>query len=126
MWLMLNDSFLSIVDAAKGEGCLLVRARREGDIERAFKDFAEIITVDRTPGRDYLFRAEIPRAVVARMVAERVLALNYPNFKGSVNAKDRDLHDAYFHVWSTMEMLQPMAAFSAAPRRTHSRQRSGL
>ena len=116
MWLMLNDSFLSIVDVAKAEGCLLVRARREGDIERAFGDFAECVMVECTPGRDYLFRAEVPRAFVARMVAEHVLSLSYPNFKSSV--RDEALHDSYLQVWSVMELLQPLAAYSAAPRYT--------
>jgi len=39
MWIFLADSFLSVVDMGDPTGStLLVRARRQGDIERAFPD----------------------------------------------------------------------------------------
>ena len=36
MWICFSDSFLSIVEPAEKDGTLLVRARRDGDIERVF------------------------------------------------------------------------------------------
>ena len=59
MWVCLNSAFLSIVQPsssdplAKGD-MPLVRARRRGDIERAFSDPVKVVEV---PGRDYQFRA---------------------------------------------------------------------
>jgi hypothetical protein len=38
MWIFLNDSFLSIVANRELAGVLLVRARKEGDIEAVFPD----------------------------------------------------------------------------------------
>lgn len=40
MWVFMSDSFLSIVadSTVSKSDCLLVRARREGDIERVFPE----------------------------------------------------------------------------------------
>jgi len=38
MWLMFSDCFLSVVSKDCGPAELLVRARREGDIEKVFPD----------------------------------------------------------------------------------------
>lgn len=102
MWFALNDAFLSVVDKANDPDCLLVRARRKGDIENVFGlTFPSV----ETPGNDYLYRAEIPRRVVANVVRDRILAIDYDNFKDSVD--DDRLHDAYASVWGVMARLQP-------------------
>lgn len=115
MWLSFNDAFLSIVqpsaaDERKHPGTLLVRARRPGDIERVFGDAAG--TVERRPERDYLFRAFIDRFTVGNVVASRLLAVDYGNFKGSV--RDPKLHDAYAAVWGVMARLQPTPPYSGS------------
>lgn len=106
MWLCFNDGFFSVIESGDDSGALLVRARREGDLQRYFPGAA----VKRTPGRDYLFRAVIAREDVARVVSEELLGLSYRNFKGSV--RDRSLHDAYAGVWQTMARLQSVAPYS--------------
>ncbi|CAL1240624.1 hypothetical protein [Candidatus Methylocalor cossyra] len=100
MWICFNDAFLSIVDKAKTPGCLVVRARRMADIARVFPD-AEIVA---GAGTDYHYRAEIPREIVAQAVADRILAIDYPNFKNSV--KEKRLHSVYEKVWGVMMGLQ--------------------
>jgi hypothetical protein len=110
MWLMQNNSFLSIVDAAETPGCLLVRARRVGDIEAVFPHADVVILV----GRDYRFRAQIMRADVAKALVSAVMALDYPNFKSSV--ADYHLHRAYADCWSTMASLQEYAPCNETPR----------
>lgn len=101
MWICLNDAFYSIIRPADvAPGHLLVRARRPGDIERHFPG-AE---VTRTPGRDYLYRAQVPAADVGRVLAEVVANITYSNFKASV--RDGRLHDAYLKVWGTMVGIQ--------------------
>ena len=100
MWIFLNNAFLSIVDKGGDGSTLLVRARRPGDIERAFPDAA----VKTTPGNDYRFRARIGRDAVAEALAQAVRAITYPNFKGSVKEPDR--HDAYMGVWQVMHRFQ--------------------
>ncbi|MNE63277.1 hypothetical protein D3C76_696890 [compost metagenome] len=111
MWIMLKDAFFSIVDKADKAGCLVVRARRQGDIERYFPQ----AKVQKTVGNDYLFRAEIPREDVAERIAQCVMDNTAPNFKNSVT--DRKLHTAYNRIWHVMADLQPVPPFSSGRNR---------
>lgn len=100
MWLCLPDSFLSIVDKAVSPQCLCVRARRREHILAVFPGAA----VQDTPGNDYPFRAEIFRPEVARVIAERVLDIDYANHKEAT--RDEGLHSAYSAVWGVMRRLE--------------------
>lgn len=106
MWICLSDAFLSIVETSPPSNNLLVRARRPGDIENVFAD----AKVKKSPGRDYLFRAELPRDQVAAVIGNHVAGINYGNFKNSV--KNRKLHDAFAGFWSIMSRLQPIPPYS--------------
>lgn len=106
MWLFASNAFLSIVQDPSDTNTLIVRARREGDIETLFPD-AEVF---RRCERDYLFRAFISREVVAKAAADYVMQLSYTNFKNSV--RDRDYHDACTSVWHTMSNLQETPPYS--------------
>lgn len=110
MWICLSNAFLSIVDASNEPGTLLVRARRQGDIEAVFPD-AKVV---QSPGRDYLYRAGVKREAVAAALAEQVMKLAYPNFKSSV--ADPRLHAAYSSTWSIMSQLQEYAPGHTTPR----------
>jgi len=110
MWICLSNAFLSLVDASSEPGTLLVRARRQGDIEAVFPD----AKVTQSVGRDYLYRAGIAREEVAAALAEQVLKLGYPNFKDSV--RDAHLHARYSTVWSAMSTLQEYAPYHTTPR----------
>ena len=103
MWIMMNDSMLSIVRHTKLPGMMLVRARLTGDIERVFPH-AEVMDGG---GSDYRFRATLPETEVADAVSRRLLNISYPNFKASV--RDSKRHDAYMDVWSTMHTMQEQA-----------------
>lgn len=112
MWICLNNAFVSIVAPESGSDNLLVRARRPSDIEAVFgKDYK----VEKRPERDYLFRALIPREVVADVIAAQVMDIDYGNFKNSVN--NRRLHDAYARVWSVMAGLQSTPPYSGVRAR---------
>jgi hypothetical protein len=100
MWLMFSDCFLSVVSKDCGPAELLVRARREGDIEKVFPD-AQVI---RNTNSDYLYRAALPRDAVKQAIVAMIDHIDYPNFKDSV--EDRSLHAAYVSVWCTMAGLQ--------------------
>ncbi len=110
MWIMLNDCFLSIVSKDCRRDELLVRARREGDIEKVFPK----ATVTRYTRSDYLFRAVVKRATVEEALAGETQRILYGNFKSSV--RDRPLHDAYLRVWSIMAELQPTKPYSGVGR----------
>jgi hypothetical protein len=111
MWIMQNNSFLSVIASDRDETVLVVRARRHGDIEAVFGPEVEVTTL---PGRDYQFRAFIRRDIVASVMAAAIMQIDYHNFKGST--KDRHLHDAYMKVWHVMEELQEIPAYGHRPR----------
>ncbi len=100
MWIFLNNAFLSIVEEGAEAQFLLVRARRQGDLERIFPE----AVVEETPRRDYRFRARIDRETVAQALADTVRGIHYPNFKNSVDESHR--HHAYAEVWSVMYRFQ--------------------
>ena len=100
MWICLNDSFLSIVSDKNSPDHLLVRARRKGDIERIFPN----VEIKENIGTDYKYRSSIDRRSVSSAIADRVLNIDYDNFKNSVSDPDR--HDAYLDVWTTMFRFQ--------------------
>ena len=100
MWLVLNDAYLSIVADPADPNGLLVRARLSGDIEKVFPT----AKVTKTPARDYLFRAFLPRTMVAEIMASRIESIDYGNFKDSVPQRER--HDAYFRIWTVMHNMQ--------------------
>ena len=100
MWIMLSDCFLSVVSKDCGPDELLVRARRPGDIEKAFPD----ARVTRNTQSDYLYRAVLPRDLVKEALAAMIDNVDYPNFKDTV--EDRSLYAAYVGVWCAMAGLQ--------------------
>ena len=100
MWLCTSSSFLSVVASRDTPSLLLVRARVKGHIERVFPTAKTFTDVD----ADYRYRAFIDRTEVAKVIADRLLAIDYDNFKDSV--EDDQLHDAYLKVWSAMHKLQ--------------------
>jgi len=110
MWLCLNDAFLSIVHKECARDELLVRARRQGDIEKVFPG----AKVKRSLTTDYLFRAVIKRDQVEAAMIGEVRRINYANFKGSVPAGP--LHDAYLRCWTAMSDLQPTRPYTGLPR----------
>lgn len=120
MWIFLNNAMLSIVDPqgtyAGGSGPksakLLVRARIAGDIEAVFPH----AKVERTPSRDYLFRALLGRVDVIAALARSVQDMDYANFKGSVT--DQARHDAYLGVWGVMHREQERQR-NAGARKVH-------
>ena len=106
MWICLNDTFLSIVAKDCGPDELLVRARRDGDIERLFSDAVVEVRLD----TDYRYRARVKRTDVATALTGRLTDIDYSNFKGSTH--DKQLHDAYMGVWSAIGHLQPGGPYS--------------
>jgi hypothetical protein len=100
MWVLLNNAFLSIVAHRDDPELLLVRARKEGDIEQAIPDADVWIDAE----ADYRYRAEVPRPFVARALADVVASIDYDNFKNSVSDPAR--HSAYAAVWRDLAALQ--------------------
>jgi len=104
-WICLNDAFFSIVNDGQHAGCLVVRARRKGDIEKVFPG----VKVRTLRGRDYQFRAHVKREVVADAIRIAIMDIDYSNFKGSVD--DPELHSAYQSFWHIHARLQPVPPY---------------
>ena len=102
MWVMLNNSFLSVVENRNNKNELLVRARIKGDIENIFND----VKTFEDEKADYKYRAFIPRDLVEKVIASQVASINYANFKGSISLDDEMRHRAYMRVWSEMYKVQ--------------------
>lgn len=102
MWVMLNNSFLSIVENMNNSKELLVRARVKGDIERVFND----ASVFEDLAADYKYRAFVDRQTVQAEISKQVEGINYYNFKNSISKEERERHDAYIQVWSALHRIQ--------------------
>lgn len=120
MWIMMNDAFLSIVKKDCPPECLLVRARRPGDIERVF---GRRVRVTRAEDADYLFRAVVPRADVEEAMDREIGRIDYDNFKSSV--VNKELHDAYMGVWTNMSRVQNPRPYSQPFVSSGKKQRKG-
>lgn len=104
MWIFLSNAFLSVVadkDDPSGPR-LLVRSRREGDIERVFPEADVVIN----PFADYRCRAWLPRERVAEVMQQLLQELSYANFKNSIPHGEYAYHDAAMGVWSVMHHYQ--------------------
>ena len=102
MWIVLNKSFLSIVKNRNNDSELLVRARVKGDIEKVFED-ADIFEDEKA---DYKYRSNIDREIVANVISNELLNIDYDNFKNSVSKDESDRAEAYMNVWSSLNKLQ--------------------
>ena len=102
MWIILNKTFMSIVENRDNKNELLVRSRVKGDIEKIFPD-AEVIENN---DADYLFRAFLPRGQVSEAIKKEVDMIDYDNFKDSVPKSDIKRLNSYMNVWNNLRHLQ--------------------
>lgn len=114
MWIFANNSFVSVVEDRGDSTKLVVRGRLPGDVERAVPAAVGFVSV--TPDHDYRYRATLPRDVVAAAIHAHVAGIDYPNFKGSVDSRQRPLFLRALHdVWSVMHQLQREVAARRRP-----------
>jgi hypothetical protein len=100
MWIFTNQGFISAVADFNNAGNLLVRARAKKHLTALFPK----AKVTKTPDADYLYRASIPQAEVAQVVADQVQAIEYTNFKKSI--PDDEYHAACSGVWHVLWRYQ--------------------
>lgn len=100
MWICHNEGFVSIVTDRQNKDRLLVRARRREDLEAVLKVALEAKETEifSDTGSDYKWRAFVSRDIVAQIIGDFVLNINYDNFKNSV--RGHDLHDLYSEMWN--------------------------
>ena len=93
MWICCNDAFVSAVEDKNDSSRLLVRGRNKKHLEAMFPGY-EIFT---NQGTDYKHRVSCSKEAFAEIVSNRILDINYGNFKDSV--EDNKLHDLYADFW---------------------------
>lgn len=80
MWINIDDAFFSIVAHHEQADCLLIRAQREGDIEK----YWPTVETWKDEGIDYKYRAVIPRYIVAGVISEHLMKkLQFDSHKSS-------------------------------------------
>ncbi len=109
MWLFTTDGFFSAVAYRDEPDAIIVRAR-VGDDALRLVEAARQGEVIETPDRDYRFRVYLARDDWSAYVAGAAAAIDYPNFKEAVAARQGpDRPDAYAALWSAMFELQQHA-----------------
>lgn len=91
MWICFNDGFVSAVEDWNDKSMLRVRARKREHLE-----FLNV-PIQQDQGTDYKFRCFINKESFADIVKQRILNIDYGNFKSSVT--DQNLHDLYANFW---------------------------
>lgn len=119
MWLIADTGFVSIVVHEDNPDILIVRARVARDIETLFgctRD--DIVTM---PGADYLYRAFIPRWIVADVLWEKVMSLDYTSHSKDIaiarSPKAPGRTKAYYAIWHALADLQPIPPYATTRRR---------
>jgi len=117
VWVCLNDAFFSAVSKDCKPSEVMIRARREGDLEKVFNDEVLLSThgfrpvvVTRYTKSDYLFRAAVPRDHLKAALAAEVDRIVYSNFKAST--RDPKLHACYNRMWNAHADMQELPPYS--------------
>jgi len=100
MWLFTSRGFVSVVQDRDNNDNLLVRARVRDHLQALLPQAIVTETLD----SDYRYRVNVKKKIVAKLFADQVDAICYPNFKDSI--VDPDYHSACLKVWGVMNGLQ--------------------
>jgi len=110
MWLITTTGFYSVVQKPwdRATDTLTVRARARADLD-ALREagLPELGEIKDDPKADYRFRAQAPRAAVARVVEAQVKAIDYDNFKSAVAKRQGSARANLYHgVWDVLYRIQ--------------------
>ena len=110
MWLVTTTGFYSVVQKPwdREPGTLTVRARARQDLEALRSaGLPELGAVTESTDSDYRFRAQAPRAAVARAMEAQVNAIDYENFKSAVGRRQGARREHIYHdAWSAFHQIQ--------------------
>lgn len=102
MWIVSNNSYISVVENRNNRDYFVVRARIKGDLENFFA--GEKIEVHETSDSDYRFRTFVKKTDFITQMSENINKINYTNFKDSV--KEIDRKSWYTKIWYIMYDVQ--------------------
>jgi hypothetical protein len=102
MWLFSVEGFVSIVAHRDDPKTVLVRGRSRADVEAVARRLG-VKSIVETPQADYPFRVVARRAQIAKLMADLVREIDYPNFKNEVAERQGDEREHLYHeVWGVM------------------------
>ena len=95
MWICFNDAFVSAVldPSDKSDNTIMLRARNKKHLKNLLPNNKILEDV----GTDYKYRTFLSKTSFANLLSERIMDLDYFNFKNSVE-NDR-LHELYSKIW---------------------------
>lgn len=105
MWLFCKSGFFSAVQHSNQPGLIHVRARFAGDLERLCQAHEVTPAITHTPGNDYAYRMDFPRAIWADIAQAEAEAIDYENFKAAVHDHSARDH-AYMDCWYALRNAQ--------------------
>jgi len=107
MWIIGKYGFISLVVNDQDPSLMQVRARVKMDILMYFPD-ARIETISRA---DYMFRANVPRTEVARIIHDEIMEYDVTSHVKDVaieySPANPHRRQAYYAVWSALAEMQP-------------------
>jgi len=101
MWVFTTKGFLSIVQHNSLPDHFQVKSRAIDPLRELWPEH-EVEAID---WADYRYRITIPKAEVVPVLAERVAAVDYTNFKNECR-RDEEYQEALGEVWVTMYEYQ--------------------
>jgi hypothetical protein len=115
MWIFTTIGFFSVVAHADEPRTVIIRARAREDLENLRRQHLPDLEIVENVGTDYAFRAFVNRDEWEHATAQMAAAIDYPNFKDAVVAKQGfDRAGFYVEVWETMQRLQAAASGSSS------------
>lgn len=82
MWICTTKGMVSIKQDSRMEDVLVVRARARKVLERLFPDYKEYV---QAVGQDYPYRIFVTKELVAEIISQEILDIDYGNFKNTVS-----------------------------------------
>ena len=105
MWIAMNDSFVSIVQSRDCDSEVVVRARVREDLVALFPTWESLII--ESEDSDYRFRLFMDKEAVSYVIRDRILDIDYDNFKNSIDHKTQPWrYRAYTRIWQTLYTVQ--------------------
>lgn len=103
MWIVTNESFLSVVQDRNNPDQFVIRARIKGDIEKFMGEDTPVNVIEMDKS-DYRFRAFVDKSVFRMKMVDAIDSIDYDNFKNTVTERERRAW--YLSIWDIMFRAQ--------------------
>jgi hypothetical protein len=116
MWIVGQYGFISLVQHKDKPEIMQVRSRVREDILMYFPEYE----IEMIVGADYLYRANVPREIVAEVIAAEIMGYDVTSHVKDVAIRcsqpNAYRQAAYYACWRALSDMQPYAPYSRLPR----------